>query len=153
MRMKQLSYSPEFTRNQPACKQRGWYGAENTLSRGSDVDGLAKVVQTIHKNGCKVMAQINHAGAAASSTATSLPVLAPARCSRPRVNNVPQKITREDIQKVIRDLAVAVRRAKQAGFDGVEIHSAHGYLLSRFYLPLANHRTDECGPGSIESCC
>ena len=66
---------------------------------------------------------------------------------------MPQKITREDIQKVIRDLAFAARRAKQAGFDGVAIHSAHGYLLSRFYLPLANHRTDECGPGSIESCC
>ena len=75
------------------------------------------------------------------------PVQSPGGC------NVPQKITREDIQKVIRDLAVAARRAKQAGFDGVAIHSAHGYLLSRFYLPLANHRTDECGPGSIESCC
>ena len=70
----------------------------------------------------------------------------------PEGDNVPQKITREDIQKVIRDLAVAARRAKQDGFDGVAIHSAHGYQLSRFYLPLANHRTDECGPGSIESC-
>ena len=57
-----------------------------------------------------------------------------------------------DIQKVIRDLAVAARRAKQTEFGGVAIHSAHGYLLSRVYLPLANHRTDECGPGSIESC-
>lgn len=70
----------------------------------------------------------------------------------PKGDSVLQEMICWDIQKVIRDLAFAARRAKQAGFDGVEIHSAHGYLLSRFYLPLANHRTDECGPGSIESC-
>ena len=122
-----------------------------SMSRDSDVDGLAKVVDTIHKNGCKVMAQINHAGAAASSTVTSLPVLAPSPVQSPKGDSVPQEMTHEDLQKVVRDFAAAARRAKEAGFDGVEIHSAHGYLLNQFYSPLANHRTDEYGPGSIES--
>lgn len=70
----------------------------------------------------------------------------------PKGDSVLQEMIFGDIQKVIRDLAVAARRAKQAEFGGVAIHSAYGYLLSRFYLPLANHRTDECRPGSIESC-
>ena len=69
----------------------------------------------------------------------------------PKGDCVPQEMTHEDMQKVVRDFAAAARRAKEAGFDGVEIHSAHGYLLNQFYSPLANHRTDKYGPGSIES--
>lgn len=48
----------------------------------------------------------------------------------------------EDIKKLINDFTHAAIRAKEAGFDGVEIHSAHGYLLNQFYSPLTNQRTD-----------
>ena len=55
----------------------------------------------------------------------------------------------EDIQNVIKNFASAAIRAKKAGYDGVEIHSAHGYLLNQFYSPLTNQRTDRYG-GSID---
>ena len=59
-------------------------------------------------------------------------------------------LSREDIEKVIRDFVNAAIRTKKAGFDGVEIHSAHEYLLSHFYSPCTNKRTDEYG-GNLEN--
>ena len=62
----------------------------------------------------------------------------------------PRELTREEIAQIVRDFAAAARRAKEAGYDGVEIHSAHGYLLNQFYSPLANRRSDEYGPAAME---
>lgn len=60
-------------------------------------------------------------------------------------------MTARQIHEVTAWFAQAALRAKQAGFDGVEIHSAHGYLLNQFFSPLANHREDEYGAQSVEN--
>lgn len=122
-----------------------------SLSRDSDVSGLAQLVEVIRKNGCPVMAQINHAGSAAKTEITGREVLSASPVQSPKGNSIPQEMTPADIRKVIEDFTAAAIRVKKAGFDGVEIHSAHGYLLNQFYSPLANKRTDEYGAHTIHS--
>lgn len=122
-----------------------------SLSRDSDVSGLTQLVEVIHQNGCPVMAQINHAGSAAKTEITGREVLSASPIQSPKGNSIPQEMTLDDIRKVIEDFTAAAIRVKKAGFDGVEIHSAHGYLLNQFYSPLANKRTDEYGAHTIHS--
>src|SRR6185295_531670 len=78
------------------------------------------------------------------------PLLAPSPLAyRPGVNQVPREMTRADMDAVRDEFVAATRRAAEAGFDLIEIHMAHGYLLSTFLSPLTNVRTDEYG-GSLE---
>ena len=107
------------------------------------IGAYRKLTDAVHGEGAAVFAQLSHAGARARDS--GLPVIAPSEktiwsdCS-------PKAMDGEDILRVIRGFAEAALRAKNAGFDGVQIHGAHGYLLSEFYSPLTNHRTDAyCG--------
>ena len=117
------------------------------LSAADDrcIEGLKRLCGCIHRNGPKAIAQINHAGGAASTEITGLPVLS-AGSIRPPYARDPScmlhAMSQEDINKVVADFAAAAKRIEKAGFDGVEIHSAHGYLLNQFYSPLLNNRTD-----------
>ncbi len=129
----------------------------NQVSIASDeaIPGLSKLVAEIHKHETKTMAQLNHAGGAASPNVTGCePVSASAVMTPVRVMRgervVPKALSVEEIGQLVEDFAAAARRAKEAGYDGVEIHSAHAYLLNQFYSPLSNHRTDEYG-GSLEN--
>lgn len=122
-----------------------------SIASDSDIDGLNQLVNVIHKNGSKVIAQINHAGAAAKTEITGRTVLGASTIVMPKFKDVPVEMTLKDVRKVIDDFAAAALRAKKAGFDGVEIHSAHGYLLNQFYSPLTNKRTDEYGPNTMYS--
>ena len=63
----------------------------------------------------------------------------------PRKGGIPKELTKKEIKDIIKNFNDAARRVKEAGFDGVEIHSAHGYLLNQFFSPLTNKRTDEYG--------
>ena len=121
---------------------------KNQLSASKDhhVEGLRALSDLLRKNGAFSCLQINHAGMyARPSDASVVPF---------GVSSHPEKevrvMTDEDIKKVISDFSAAARRAKEAGFDAVEIHSAHGYLLNQFYSPLTNKRTDAYG-GSLEN--
>ena len=63
---------------------------------------------------------------------------------------IPEELSKEQIQYIVKRFADAARRVKLAGFDGVEIHSAHAYLLNQFYSPITNHRTDEYTGTTLE---
>lgn len=120
-----------------------------SIADDSTVEGLRRLTDTIHENESKVIAQINHAGGVANPQITGRPALGVSTVVMPKFPGTPTAMTRQDIRKVVEDFAAAAARAKKAGFDGVEIHSAHGYLLNQFYSPLTNTRTDEYGADTM----
>jgi 2,4-dienoyl-CoA reductase-like NADH-dependent reductase (Old Yellow Enzyme family) len=109
------------------------------------MDGLRKLADTIHKNGPKTAMQINHAGSAASEEITGTKPVAPSAVLNPRKGSMPRELTCSEISNIVEAFGNAARRVKAAGFDAVEIHSAHGYFLNQFFSPLTNKRTDEYG--------
>lgn len=109
------------------------------------ISGLKKIAETIHKNNSKAVMQINHAGSAASSDITGEEIVAPSAVVHPSGDKVPKKLSQKEIQFIINDFKEAAKRVKKAGFDGVEIHSAHSYLLNQFYSPITNQRNDKYG--------
>jgi len=115
------------------------------VSDDSVVEGLKELASIIHHNGSKTVMQINHAGSAASKEITGSDPVGPSAVANPRLGNVPKEITTDEIKEVINAFKESARRTKEAGFDGVEIHSAHGYLLDQFFSPLTNKRTDKYG--------
>lgn len=117
-----------------------------SISRDSDVEGLSRLVRTVHANGSPLVAQLNHAGSLAKEEVTELPAYGASAVTNPRRGTrAPVALDAAGLDKIVRDFAAAARRAKEAGFDGVELHSAHGYLLDQFYSPLTNRRGDEYG--------
>jgi len=117
------------------------------LSAADDsvIEGLRELVAVIHRNGSKTVMQLNHAGSAANEEIIGTTPVAPSAVKNPRQGTMPRELTREGITDIIEAFTSAARRTKEAGFDGVEIHSAHGYLLNQFFSPLTNKRTDEYG--------
>jgi 2,4-dienoyl-CoA reductase-like NADH-dependent reductase (Old Yellow Enzyme family) len=95
--------------------------------------------------------QINHAGSAANTELTKLEAVAPSAVIHPILNrSLPKALTLSEIQDIKDKFVDAALRAKKAGFDGVEIHNCHGFLLTQFLSPITNLRTDEYG-GSLEN--
>jgi len=111
------------------------------------VQGLQELTSAVHKNGGKILLQLAHAGNYAEENLTKQPplVVSNFECL---AETERQEITQDDIKKLIIAYTAAAERAKKAGFDGIQIHSAHGYLLSQFLSPVFNKRQDEYG-GSI----
>lgn len=117
------------------------------LSVASDdtVEGLKKLAQIIQKNGSKAIMQINHAGSATNRDITGYESVGPSAVENPRKKEMPKELSQEEIKEIVKNFKDAAKRVKDAGFDGVEIHSAHGYLLNQFFSPLTNKRNDEYG--------
>lgn len=120
-----------------------------SISDDSDIEPLKKLVSVIHKNGSKIIAQINHAGGKTKKEITGSVPLSPSSSKINGTDYCSKEMTLEDIEKVIEDFKSAAARVKKAGFDGVEIHSAHGYLLNQFFSPLTNKRKDKYNGDSI----
>jgi NADPH2 dehydrogenase len=120
---------------------------KNQLSVADDsvVYGLSQLADVIHDNKSKAVMQINHSGSAAKEEVTGMSAVGPSAVINPRLGDTPKEITKKEIKDIVEDFKNASIRVKQAGFDGVEIHSAHGYFLNQFLSPLANKRTDEYG--------
>lgn len=113
------------------------------------INGLRELTQVIHQNGGRVVLQMAHAGFFANPKLTGQPPIAASQVEG--FSKSPRKeMTVEDIQTLVEAFGQAASRAKEAGFDGVQIHAAHGYLLSQFLSPLFNKRSDEYG-GSVEN--
>jgi 2,4-dienoyl-CoA reductase-like NADH-dependent reductase (Old Yellow Enzyme family) len=111
------------------------------------IDGLATLAGAIRAEGAVACLQISHAGARSSSRVTGMPVVAPSPIPTTREANpdAPEALTKARIDEVIEAFAAAAARARRAGFDAVEIHAAHGFLLTQFLSPLTNFRDDEYG--------
>ena len=103
------------------------------------------LVEAIHREGGKIVIQINHAGRQTSSSITGSPIVAPSAIPCPVRKEMPKELSQEEIQKIVDAFGEAARRVKETGADGVEIHMAHGYLLNQFLSPFSNQRTDEYG--------
>lgn len=119
----------------------------NQLSIASDstIDKLKELSSLIHKNGSKAVMQINHAGIQTSEIVTGEPLVAASNAPHPRNGSTGTELTPDKIKEMVKLFGEAAGRVKAAGFDGVEIHSAHGYLLHQFFSPLTNKRTDSYG--------
>lgn len=109
------------------------------------VESLKELSSIIHQNGSKAVMQINHAGSAAVSEVTGMEAVGPSATPNPRKGTVSKELTKKEIENIVREFKASAARVKAAGFDGVEIHSAHGYLLNQFFSPLSNSRDDEYG--------
>ena len=120
------------------------------LDRDEVLPGYRELVEAVHATGTRFVAQIVHCGATAGKPPFTDSAWAPSDGVSPvdETRSV-RAMTHTDMGALAADFAAAARRAQQAGFDGVEVHAAHGYLLSQFLNPLWNHREDEYG-GSIE---
>lgn len=116
-----------------------------SAAREDDVPALALVADAVHAAGKPVLLQLNHAGAATTSAVIATTPLAPSEVALRSGDETPRAMDGDDITRVVADFAAAAHRAMAAGYDGVEIHAAHGYLLDEFYSPLTNLRTDAYG--------
>lgn len=120
---------------------------------GADDDallpGLSELAEAVHDEEGKIALQIAHGGSQRTFE-TGTPTEAPSAVKDRSTGNTPVEMSREDIGRVVRAFAEAAVRAKVSGFDGVQMHAAHGYLLSQFLSPYSNVRSDEYG-GSIEN--
>lgn len=129
-------------------------GSNGTTQLRIDSDNymprLFKLCETVHKHGTCIAIQINHSGASAmASRIGSQPVSASDIPSKDG-GEIPRSLEKEEIQAITKKYAASARRAQIAGFDAVEIHAGHSYLISQFLSPLTNKRTDEFG-GSPEN--
>lgn len=117
-----------------------------SIADDGTIEGWRRLVEIIHGNGSKVAMQINHAGAASSAAATGLEVVGPSNVPNPSgPGETPRELDYDEMATIVGQFAAAARRVKEAGFDGVEIHAAHGYLLNQFLSPLTNKRADRYG--------
>ena len=112
------------------------------------VPDLAELADAVHQEGGRVAVQINHGGMQCPPDVVAN-TIAPSAVDAPFLQRPAREMSTGEIQMLIDAYAQASRRVKEAGFDGVQIHGAHGYLVSEFLSPFVNHRTDEWG-GDLE---
>lgn len=113
------------------------------------IPGLREMVDTVHQQGGVIITQLAHSGLFADPEITGEKPFSPSVVAGATPHDV-HEMTVEDIQNVVKAFGNAAKRAVDAGFDGVQIHSAHGYLLSQFLSPYFNRRTDIYG-GNLEN--
>lgn len=138
-----VSYAYVTRGEQPNPRMLGMYD-------DSFVPEYRTLVERAHEQGVRMISQIVYVGSSTKLDAPSARILGPSAVANPKTGIVPVEAAVEDIRLLVEAFAAAARRAREAGFDGVELHAAHGYLLSQFLNPLLNRRTDAYG-GSIEN--
>lgn len=111
---------------------------------------LTRISDAVHKAGGKIAAQIAHGGGQANPALTGHKLLGPSTMVNPSSKHPVEAMTTDQIYEALYAMSLAAARAKAAGFDAVQLHAAHGYLLSQFLSPNLNLRADEYG-GSLEN--
>lgn len=114
--------------------------------------GLSNVALAVHRHGVKIVTQLHHTGRQnlRSNIGGGLQPVAPSVVKSKIGGDEPRALEEAEIEKIIQQYVDAARRTKDAGFDGVELHGAHGYLLTQFFSPYTNRRTDKWG-GSLKN--
>ena len=113
------------------------------------IPGLEQLVKAAHVHGAVIGPQLYHAGRQTSSKTTGMQPIAPSPIADSTINEMPRTLNVEEIRDIVSAYSQAARRAQEAGCDFVEIHGAHGYLITQFLSPFSNIRDDEYG-GSEE---
>jgi 2,4-dienoyl-CoA reductase-like NADH-dependent reductase (Old Yellow Enzyme family) len=133
-----------------AVAQEGRTDGFQLYWRPEALPGLAKLAQAVHTEGAAISAQIGHAGPVANPRSTGARTLSPSRMFQPLGMQFCEVPDRERLATVVRQHAEAATMAAEVGFDAVEIHMGHNYLLSSFLSPGLNRRKDEYG-GSLDN--
>lgn len=148
-RERAVGSKPGIIITEHSCVLPNARAAEKQLLIASDdmIPEHKRLVDAIHAGGCKAFVQLNHAGsfgidASVSASNVNIPLK--------KLTKRPRALTVEEIHSIVDAFAAAAVRAVKAGYDGVEIHCAHGYLLNEFYSPITNKRKDEYG-GTLEN--
>ena len=109
------------------------------------IESHSKLADRVHAQGAKLIGQIYHAGRQTCSLVTGMEIWGPSAVPCPMMQEIPHAMTIEEIKETVLQFGRAAARLKKAGFDGVEVHAAHGYLLAAFLSTASNRRTDEYG--------
>mgnify|MGYP002544345287 CR=1 FL=1 len=129
-------------------------GSNGTTQLRIDQDNyiprLFKLCETVHKHGSCIAIQINHAGASAMRSRIGMQPVSASDIPSKAGGEIPRPLSKDEIMRIVEKYGEAAKRAQIAGFDTVEIHGGHSYLLSQFLSPITNKRTDEFG-GSLEN--
>ena len=132
-----------------ALDGKAWEG-ELGIDRDEDLPGLARIADRVHQAGSTAMVQLFHGGVRAAQALSGEQVWSASTWQEPAPDfETPRVATEADLERVIAQFAQAAERAEQAGFDGIELHGAHGYLLCQFLSATMNPRTDGWG-GDLE---
>lgn len=119
------------------------------LDKDCYIPRLFTLTEACHRQGALMGIQINHAGASAMSSRIGMQPVSASRFPSKAGGEIPRGLSKEEIASIAKDYGTAAKRAVNAGFDVVEIHAGHSYLISQFLSPTTNDRTDEFG-GSAE---
>ena len=120
------------------------------LDKDCYIPRLFTLTEACHRQGALMGIQINHAGASAMSSRIGMQPVSASRFPSKAGGEIPRGLSKEEIASIAKDYGTAAKRAVNAGFDVVEIHAGHSYLISQFLSPTTNDRTDEFG-GSAEN--
>jgi 2,4-dienoyl-CoA reductase-like NADH-dependent reductase (Old Yellow Enzyme family) len=128
----------------------GKFRAMLGIDSDEHISKYRELVNHVHQNGAKIAMQINHCGRQTTKEMTGTQPIAPSAVKDKSLLVMPREITEADIERIIEAFAQAARRVKESGFDALQLHGAHGYLISQFLCPHTNRREDKWG-GSIEN--
>ena len=121
------------------------FHGQPSIAKDTYIAGLKKLADTIKTEGAKAIIQLHHGGREAlADLVPNGDVVAPSAVEKEGAHT-PRALKKSEVQQIVDDFAEATRRAIEAGFDGVEIHGANGYLIQQFFSPFSNRRDDEWG--------
>ena len=139
-----------ITEDYAVTKTAGGFKKLPGLWEDGQIESHKRLTERIHAAGGKIVAQIYHAGRETSSQVTGEQPVGPSALKDPTMPETPRELTIEEIHDLVEKFGDCAKRAKEAGFDGVEVHGAHGYLIGAFASPFSNKRSDEYG-GTIRN--
>jgi len=120
------------------------------INNDEHIPKYRELVDHVHLHGAKIAMQIVHCGRQTTKEAIGIQPLAPSQVKDKSIFVMPREMTDKDIERIIEAFAEACRRVRESGFDAVQIHGAHGYLVNQFLCPHTNRRKDKWG-GKLEN--